>query len=122
LPRHRSDRTQGWVSRATIYKLGMSAEKRWQRLRGFQHLAKVKVLEGDECVMKNDLGGALGDPAFLGCQEAKLPSGRCQAELGNEKTRNPSEEGFLGKSRSGCRDDDYVTTSVRECQGTLPRP
>jgi putative transposase len=43
--RHRSDRAKGCVSRATmlalIYKLGMSAEKRWQRLCGFQLLAKV---------------------------------------------------------------------------------
>jgi putative transposase len=43
--RHRSDRAKGCVSRATmlslIYKLGMNAEKRWQRLRGFEHLAKV---------------------------------------------------------------------------------
>ncbi len=26
---------------AMIYKLGMSAEKRWRKLRGFSHLAKV---------------------------------------------------------------------------------
>lgn len=38
-------RTKGGVSRATMlalrYKLGLSAEKRWQRLRGFEPLAKV---------------------------------------------------------------------------------
>ena len=43
--RHRSDRAKGCVTRNTmlsmIYKLGMSAEKRWRRLRGFQHLPKV---------------------------------------------------------------------------------
>ena len=43
--RHRTDRTKGCVSRNTmlamIYKLGMSAEKRWRKLRGFNHLAKV---------------------------------------------------------------------------------
>ena len=26
---------------AMIYKLGMSAEKRWRRIRGFNYLAKV---------------------------------------------------------------------------------
>ncbi len=26
---------------AMIYKLGMSAEKRWRRIRGFDYLAKV---------------------------------------------------------------------------------
>jgi len=43
--RHRSDRTKGCVNRQTmltmIYKLGMCAEKRWRRIRGFSHLAKV---------------------------------------------------------------------------------
>lgn len=43
--RHRTDRTKGCVTRDTmlalIYKLGMEAEKSWQRLRGFDHLAKV---------------------------------------------------------------------------------
>jgi len=43
--RHRTDRAKGCVSRNTmlamIYKLGMSAEKRWRRIRGFSHLAKV---------------------------------------------------------------------------------
>ena len=43
--RHRTDRAKGCVSRNTmlamIYKLGMSAERRWRRIRGFAHLAKV---------------------------------------------------------------------------------
>jgi len=43
--RHRTDRAKGCVSRNTmlamIYKLGMSAEKRWRRIRGFNYLAKV---------------------------------------------------------------------------------
>jgi putative transposase len=45
--RHRSDRAKGCVRRATLlallYKLGISAERRGQRLRGFEHLAKVIV-------------------------------------------------------------------------------
>ena len=48
--RHRADRAKGCVSRNTmlamIYKLGMSAEKRWRRIRGFHYLAKV--IEGVE--------------------------------------------------------------------------
>ncbi|GIX21514.1 MAG: hypothetical protein KatS3mg121_0297 [Gammaproteobacteria bacterium] len=43
--RHRTDRAKGCVSRNTmlamLYKLGMSAEKRWRRIRGFHHVAKV---------------------------------------------------------------------------------
>lgn len=43
--RHRTDRANGCVTRGTmlamIYKLGMCAEKRWRRIRGFNHLAKV---------------------------------------------------------------------------------
>ena len=43
--RHRTRQAKGCVSRTTmlamIYKLGMSAEKRWQRIRGFAYLAKV---------------------------------------------------------------------------------
>jgi transposase-like protein len=43
--RHRTDQAKGCVSRNTmlamIYKLGMSAEKRWRRIRGFNYLAKV---------------------------------------------------------------------------------
>jgi len=43
--RHRTERTKGCLTRdgmlAMIYKLGMSAEKNWRRLRGFEWLAKV---------------------------------------------------------------------------------
>lgn len=43
--RHRTDRTKGCLTRdgmlAMIFKLGMSAEKNWRRLRGFESLAKV---------------------------------------------------------------------------------
>jgi len=43
--RHRTDQTKGCVTRDSmltmIYKLGRCAEKRWLRIRGFNHLAKV---------------------------------------------------------------------------------
>jgi putative transposase len=43
--RHRSNQAKGCVTRdsmlAFLYKLGMSAEKSWLRLRGFEWLAKV---------------------------------------------------------------------------------
>ena len=43
--RHRSDRAKGCVSRdsmlAFVFKLGLAAERRWRRLRGFEQLAKV---------------------------------------------------------------------------------
>jgi putative transposase len=43
--RHRSDRAKGCVSRdsmlSMIFKLGMSAQLGWRRLRGFEFLAKV---------------------------------------------------------------------------------
>ena len=43
--RHRTNRAKGCVTRETmltfVYKLGMCAQKRWQRIRGFEHLAKV---------------------------------------------------------------------------------
>lgn len=43
--RHRSDRAKGCVSRdsmlAMVFKLGMSAQQSWRRLRGFEFLAKV---------------------------------------------------------------------------------
>lgn len=43
--RLRTAKTRGCVSResilAMVYKLGMSAQKRWRRLRGFNHLADV---------------------------------------------------------------------------------
>lgn len=52
--RHRTDRTKGCVSRSTllglVYRLGMCAEKRWRRLRGFERLgelvAGVKFIDG----------------------------------------------------------------------------
>lgn len=43
--RHRTDRTKGCLTRegmlGMIYKLGMSAQRRWRALRGFEWLAKV---------------------------------------------------------------------------------
>ena len=43
--RHRTDRTKGCLTRdgmlSMIFKLGMSAERSWKRLRGFEWLAKV---------------------------------------------------------------------------------
>ena|SRR6267378_2142764 len=43
--RHRTDRTKGCLTRdgmlSMIFKLGMSAERSWRRLRGFEWLAKV---------------------------------------------------------------------------------
>ena len=43
--RHRTERTRGCLTRdgmlSMIFKLGMSAEKNWRRLRGFRWLAKV---------------------------------------------------------------------------------
>lgn len=56
--RHRSDRAKGCVSRdsmlAFVFKLGLAAEKRWRRIRGFERLAKViegvKFTDGVETV------------------------------------------------------------------------
>ncbi len=43
---------------AMIYKLGMSAEKRWRKIRGFNHLAKViegvKFRDGVEMTSETD--------------------------------------------------------------------
>ena len=43
--RHRTKRSKGCLSRLTMlhmmYKLGLCAEQRWRRLRGFDYLAKV---------------------------------------------------------------------------------
>lgn len=43
--RHRTNQTKGCVTRNTmlamIFKLGLCAEQRWRRIRGFNHLAKV---------------------------------------------------------------------------------
>lgn len=48
---HRTDRAMGCVSRNTklaiIYKLGMSAKKRWRRFRGFN--GPAKVIAGVKC-------------------------------------------------------------------------
>lgn len=48
--RHRSARAKGCVSRdsmlAFVFKLGLAAEKRWRRIRGFEQLAKI--IEGVE--------------------------------------------------------------------------
>jgi len=60
--RHRTDRAKGCVSRGTmlamIYKLGMSAEQRWRRIRGSSYLAKVidgvKFRDGIEVNSKTD--------------------------------------------------------------------
>ena len=59
--RHRADQAKGCVSRNTmlamLYKLGMSAEKRWRRIRGFHYLAKViegvKFRDGVEVEVHN---------------------------------------------------------------------
>ncbi len=59
--RHRADQAKGCVSRNTmlamLYKLGMSAEKRWRRIRGFHYLAKViegvKFRDGVEVKVNN---------------------------------------------------------------------
>jgi hypothetical protein len=43
--RHRTDRTKGCLTRdgmlGMLFKLGMSAQQSWRRLRGFESLAKV---------------------------------------------------------------------------------
>ena len=43
--RHRTKRSKGYLSRDgmlhMMFKLGMCAEKKWRRLRGFDYLAKV---------------------------------------------------------------------------------
>jgi len=43
--RHRTKRSKGCLTRDgmlhMMFKLGMCAEKKWRRLRGFNHLAKV---------------------------------------------------------------------------------
>ena len=43
--RHRTDQAKGCVTRKTmlamVFKLGQCAEKKWQRIRGFKHVAKV---------------------------------------------------------------------------------
>jgi len=52
--RHRTERTKGCVSRASllglVFKLAMSAQNNWTRLRGFERLgeliAGVKFVDG----------------------------------------------------------------------------
>lgn len=59
--RLRTAKTRGCVSRATIlamvFKMGMSAQLGWRRLRGFEHLAKVvqgiRFKNGREVVQKD---------------------------------------------------------------------
>ena len=59
--RHRTKRSKGCLSKDTMlhmmFKLGECAERRWNRLRGFNHLAKViegvKFKDGIE-VKKDD--------------------------------------------------------------------
>jgi len=50
--RHRAKRSKGCLSRDgmlhMMFKLGLCAEKRWRRLRGFDYLAKV--VTGIKCV------------------------------------------------------------------------
>ena len=58
--RLRTAKTRGCVSRATIlamvFKMGMSAQRGWRRLRGFEHLAKVvqgvRFKNGQEVVQR----------------------------------------------------------------------
>jgi transposase-like protein len=60
--RLRTAKTRGCVSRqsilALVFRLGLSAEKRWRRLRGFKHLADVidgvKFIDGVRAVETND--------------------------------------------------------------------
>ena len=58
--RHRSSRAKGCVRRQTIlsmiYKMGMSAERSWRRLRGFRQLGKVieRVKFADGIEVTND--------------------------------------------------------------------
>ena len=61
--RHRSERTRGCVSRATllglVFKLAMSAEKNWRKVRGFEHLADmvrgVKFVDGVKQEKRNQV-------------------------------------------------------------------
>jgi transposase-like protein len=63
--RHRADRTRGCVSRATllglVFKLAMSAEKNWRRVRGFEYLADVvrgvKFVDGVKQEKRNQVKG-----------------------------------------------------------------
>jgi len=68
--RHRTDQAKGCVIRNTmlamLYKLGMSAEKRWRRIRGFSYLAKVingvKLRDGVEDKVNSTTDGSRTPP------------------------------------------------------------
>ena len=69
--RLRTAKTRGCVSRRTIvslvFKLGMSAQRRWRRLKGFEHLAKViqgtKFKDGLETTLQESEKKARGQAA-----------------------------------------------------------
>ena len=69
--RLRTAKTRGCVSRATIlamvFKMGMSAQHGWRRLRGFEHLAKVvqgvRFKNGREVVQRDQRKNAKGAAA-----------------------------------------------------------
>ena len=69
--RLRTAKTRGCVSRATIlamvFKMGMSAQIGWRRLRGFEHLAKVvhgiRFKNGREVVQKDQRKNTQGAAA-----------------------------------------------------------
>lgn len=69
--RLRTAKTRGCVSRATIlamvFKMGMSAQLGWRRLRGFEHLAKVvqgiRFKNGREVVQKDQRKNTQGAAA-----------------------------------------------------------
>jgi hypothetical protein len=50
---------------AMIYKLGMNAEKRWKKIRGFNHLARViegvKFRDGIEVNTESEKAGTSPD-------------------------------------------------------------
>ena len=61
--RHRTKRSKGCLSRDgmlhMLFKLGMCAEKKWRRLRGFNYLAKVikgvKFKDGEEVITDDQI-------------------------------------------------------------------
>jgi transposase-like protein len=61
--RHRTKRSKGCLSRDgmlhMLFKLGMCAEKRWRRLRGFNYLAKViegvQFRNGEEVIINDQM-------------------------------------------------------------------
>jgi len=50
-----------------IYKPGMSAEKRWRRIRGFSHLAKV--IEGVKFRDKIEVNGKTDKNRNVACSD-----------------------------------------------------